>query len=98
MQGSQGSLESLSNELARLVEQFQSDVVAVHGRRHYGSSGVHWRPVIVVTADHTIRRDEDIQVSISCGKNARASLAGRAPGADIAGVLILHLLSPTITT
>src|SRR5690242_8588996 len=80
----QGSLESLSNELAKLVEQFQSGVVAVHARRHYPSSGVHWRPGLVVTADHTVRRDEDIEVTLANGETAKASLAGRDAGTDIA--------------
>ena len=72
----QSSLVSLSNELASLVEKFQSDVVAVHARAHYPSSGVHWRPGIMVTADHTIREEEDIQVTLSSGETAKAALVG----------------------
>ena len=90
----QGSLESLSNELAKLVEQFQPDVVAVHARRHYPSSGVHWRPGIIVTADHTIRREEDIHVTLPDGKTAKASLAGRDAGTDIALLKVEGLSSP----
>ena len=52
----QSSLVSLSNELAKLVEEFQPHVVAVHGRAHYPSSGVLWRPGVIVTADHTVAR------------------------------------------
>jgi S1-C subfamily serine protease len=80
----QSSLVSLSNELAKLVEEFQPHVVAVHGRAHYPSSGVHWRPGIVVTADHTLGQDEDIQITLPGGQRVDAELAGRDSGTDIA--------------
>jgi S1-C subfamily serine protease len=80
----QSSLVSLSNELAKLVEEFQPHVVAVHGRAHYPSSGVHWRPGVIVTADHTVTEDEDIQVTLPSGKRVDATLAGRDSGTDIA--------------
>jgi S1-C subfamily serine protease len=80
----QSSLVSLSHELAKLVEEFQPCVVAVHGRAHYPSSGVHWRPGIVVTADHTLSQDEDIQVTLPSGKRVSAELAGHDSGTDIA--------------
>ena len=89
----QSSLVSLSNELAKLVEEFQSHVVAVHARAHYPSSGVHWRPGIVVTADHTVGREEDIQVTLPGGKRVDATLAGRDSGTDIA-VLKVEGLGP----
>jgi len=90
----QSSLESLSNELAKLVEEFQSDVVAVHARSHYPSSGVHWRPGIIVTADHTVRREEDIRVTLPTGKTVNATLAGRDSGTDIALLKAEGLGSP----
>ena len=89
-----GSLENLSNELARLVEQYQSDVVTVHGRSRYPSSGVHWRPGIIVTADHTIQQEEDIQVTLPGGETADASLAGRDAGTDIAFLKVEGFGSP----
>ncbi len=84
----QSSMASLSNELAKLVEEFQSRVVAVHARSHYPSSGVHWRPGIVVTAEHTVRRDEDIQVTLPDGRRVEAALAGRDAGTDIAALKV----------
>ena len=81
-------LVSLSNELVKLVQQFQPHVVAVHARAHYASSGVHWRTGVIVTADHTVRRDEDIQVTLPDGKQAEASLLGRDSGTDIAALKV----------
>jgi S1-C subfamily serine protease len=80
----QSSLVSLSNDLAKLVDEFQSQVVAVHARSHYTSSGVHWRPGVVVTADHTVGREEDIQVTLASGERVEATFAGRDPGTDVA--------------
>jgi S1-C subfamily serine protease len=94
----QSSLVGLSNELAKLVEEFQSHVVAVHARAHYPSSGVHWRPGIIVTADHTIGREEDIQVTLPDGNRAHATLAGRDPGTDIAALTVEGLGSSVAMT
>ncbi len=87
----QSSLVSLSNDLAKLVQEFQSQVVAVHARSHYPSSGVHWRPGVVVTADHTMGREEDIQVTLPSGERVDATFAGRDPGTDIAVLKVAAL-------
>jgi S1-C subfamily serine protease len=80
----QNSMASLSDELVQLVELFGKRVVAVHARAHYPSSGVVWRAGVVVTADHTVRRDEEIQVTLPDGKRVAATLAGNDPGTDLA--------------
>jgi len=94
----QSTLTSFSNELAKLVEDFQPYVVAVHTGSRFPSSGVHWRPGIIVTADHTIRREEDIQVTLPDGKRADAALAGRDPGTDLAALKVEGLGSPAPQT
>jgi len=94
----QSTLASFSNEVAKLVEEFQPYVVAVHARGHYPSSGVVWRPGIIVTADHTIRREEDIQVTLPDGKRADAVLAGRDPGTDLAALKVEGLGSAAAQT
>ena len=77
-------LAALSNELAGAVEKTGKAVVAVHARPRFASSGVFWRPGIVVTAEHTIRREEEITVTLPDGTNAPATLAGADPGTDVA--------------
>jgi S1-C subfamily serine protease len=77
-------LAALSNELADAVERAGHAVVAGHARPRFSSSGVFWRPGIVVTAEHTIRREEEITVTLPDGKNVPASLAGSDPGTDLA--------------
>jgi S1-C subfamily serine protease len=77
-------LAALSNELAAAVQKAAPAVVAVHARPRFSSSGVLWRPGIVVTAEHTVRREEEITVTLPNGTNAPASLAGADPGTDLA--------------
>jgi S1-C subfamily serine protease len=79
-----GVLLSLSNDLAGAVERAGRATVAVNARQRVPSSGVHWRQGIVVTADHTIERDEDITVTLPDGRTVPATLAGRDPGTDLA--------------
>ena len=78
------ALLSLSNDLAAAVERAAPAVVAVHARRRLPSTGIHWRPGIVVTAEHTVRTTEDITVTMADGRSLPAELAGRDPGTDLA--------------
>jgi S1-C subfamily serine protease len=92
-------LSSFSNELTNLVQRISPSVVAVHARRHFPSSGVHWGADLVVTADHTIAREEDIHVTLPDGKTLDATLIGRAPGADLAALKVPGLgPSPAVNT
>ncbi len=88
------SLVSFSNELALLVEHSTAPVVGVHGRPRFNSSGVHWSPGIVVTAEHTVRQDENIFVSTGDGKRLGAEVAGRDPGTDLAVLRVADLAIP----
>src|SRR5262245_21317578 len=78
------TLLALSNDLAAAVERAARSVVAVHARPRLPSSGVHWRPGLVVTAEHTVRVEEEIRVSWPDGRSAPAALVGRDPGTDLA--------------
>jgi S1-C subfamily serine protease len=78
------ALLSFSDELAAAVERAARAVVTVKARPRIASTGVHWRPGVVVTAEHTVRVDEDITVVRPDGRTMRATLAGRDPGTDLA--------------
>ncbi len=77
-------LIALSTELAATVERAGRSAVAVNARWRNASSGVIWRKGVIVTADHTIRREEEIRVTLPDGHSAVAELAGRDPGTDLA--------------
>jgi S1-C subfamily serine protease len=81
---SANSLIELSNQLAHAVEAGEQAVVAVHGRPHVPSSGILWRTGVVVTTDHTLKRDEDLTITLADGRNLPATLAGRDGGTDLA--------------
>jgi S1-C subfamily serine protease len=78
------ALVTLSDDLAGAVERAGRSVVAVHARQRIPSSGVHWRPGVVVTADHTVKREEEITVTLPGGRSVPAQLAGRDASTDLA--------------
>jgi len=77
-------LIELSNALAQATDRAAATVVAVHAEPRGSSSGVVWRPGIIVTSEHALRRDEEIQVTLPDGRVAAAALAGRDPSTDLA--------------
>ncbi|HUA61085.1 MAG TPA: trypsin-like peptidase domain-containing protein [Verrucomicrobiae bacterium] len=77
-------LAKLSKDLAGVVEQAGRAAVAVHARPRFSSSGIFWKPGIIVTAEHAIRREEEITVTLPDGKSAPATLAGSDQSTDIA--------------
>jgi serine protease DegQ len=87
--------QALSDEFAGTVERAGRAVVAVHARRRIPASGVHWRPGIVVTADHAIQRREDIAVTLADGQTVAATLAGRDPRTDLAILRVDNASIPT---
>ena len=78
-------LVEISNALAEVTETVAARTVAVHTEPRGSASGVIWRDGIVVTAEHALRRDEDIQLTLPDGRVAlRGSLEMRprcVPGA-----------------
>jgi S1-C subfamily serine protease len=78
------ALVKLSNELAEIVRAFDSYIVSIQARRHYPSSGVRWGADLIVTASHTIEREEEVAVTFADGTAASATLIGRDPGTDLA--------------
>ncbi|MBV8728633.1 MAG: serine protease [Acidobacteriia bacterium] len=78
------SLATLSNNLAAVVERAGKSVVAVHARARFSSAGVIWGPGFIVTAEHTVRREEEITVTLPDGSDHPATLVGSDSGTDIA--------------
>jgi len=89
------ALLALSHELAESVERAGQAVVTVHARPRLPSSGVHWRQGVVVTADHTIKRDEEISVGMPDGRMVSALLAGRDASTDLAVLKLPEVAFPT---
>jgi S1-C subfamily serine protease len=77
-------LIELSDALAQATDRAATSAVAVHTEARGSSSGVIWRPGIVVTSEHALRRDEEIHVTLAGGRVVPATLAGRDPSTDLA--------------
>ncbi len=78
------SLGAISDQVADLLDGVAPRLVAVHGRPRGTSSGIIWRPGLVVTADEALEADEDISITRHDGARTSVSLVGRDPSTDIA--------------
>jgi S1-C subfamily serine protease len=75
----------LSVSFADMVSGFENSIVAVHEGGRSTSSGVLWRPGIIVTVRHFIHRTEGIKVIHRSSENAiSATLIGSDRGTDLA--------------
>lgn len=91
-------LNTLSANLAGLVESAAPSAVGIEARHRIGSSGFLWKDDIIVTTSHSIRRDEEIPVLLPNGNRASAALAGRDPDTDIAVLRVNGSPAPALTT
>jgi S1-C subfamily serine protease len=87
-------LIDLSNALARETDRAAANIVAIHTEARGSSSGVVWRPGVIVTAEHAVRRDEEIHVTLPDGRIVPASLAGRDASTDLAVLKCVEAVAP----
>jgi S1-C subfamily serine protease len=73
-----------SNNLADAVESAGNSVIAVLEGGRSGVSGTVWRQGIVVTAEHTIRGEDEVTLVLPSGQSVRATVAGCDPSTDVA--------------
>jgi S1-C subfamily serine protease len=79
------AFQELSNGIAEIIEAVSPAVVRVEGRRRFASSGVVWSGEgLIITAHHTVERDEDIQVGLIDGRVLPATVIGRDSRTDLA--------------
>jgi S1-C subfamily serine protease len=77
-------LKDFSEATAALVQAAARRVVAVNGRDWGGSSGIIVKPGVIVTAEEALEHDEEVDVILPDGREARANVAGRDPTTDVA--------------
>ena len=90
-------LSAFSDQLTATVAAVGKSAVAIHARPRFASSGVHWSPGLIVTADHTIRRDEDIKITTPAGASLAAEIVGRDAGTDLAVLRAEGLDAPVVS-
>ncbi len=88
------ALMELSNALAAATERAAIHIVAVHTGPRGSSSGVIWRAGIIVTADHALRSDEEIKVTLPDQRVVSATLVGRDATTDLAVLKCAEAASP----
>src|SRR5438477_8213006 len=91
---SSSTLSELSSQLASAVETAAKSIVAIHARRRIPSSGVIWRDGVVVSASHTVRRDDEISITLSNGESATATVAGRDAATDLVALRVIGATLP----
>ena len=88
LESGSSTLVELSSQLAAAVEKAGNSVVAIHARRRIPSSGIVWRDGVIVSASHTVRRDDEIPVTLPNGDSTVATVAGRDPATDLIALRI----------
>ena len=78
-----GVWSRLSGQIAETVVAVQDSIVTVYGGGRSTSSGVVWRPGVIVTVRHGLRRSEGLRVAHQ-GEPFQATLAGTDAGTDLA--------------
>jgi S1-C subfamily serine protease len=83
MSNENNPLTALSDAMVAAVEKAGAATVMVNARRRLPASGIAFTADQILTADHVVERDEDIQVVLPDGSQLAASVAGRDPGSDL---------------
>lgn len=88
-------LTELSDALASAVETAGRSVVRVKGRRRLGASGIVWRDDgTIVTANHVVKRNNGVRVTLPDGETQEATVVGRDASTDLA---VLRVEGGTLT-
>jgi len=88
------TLTEFSQALSTAVEKAGASTILVDARKRYPASGIAYTEDLVLTADHVVTREENIQVVLPDGKSLAATIAGRDPGSDLA---VLRLAEKALT-
>lgn len=86
-------MEKLGIELSKIVEQASRSIVLVEGRR-LPSSGIVWQKNLVISADHSLPRTEELHIKTSTSETIVGIVIGRDPSLDIAMIKLEADLPP----
>lgn len=88
-QAQPSALSQFSDQLASVVEKAARSIVTVAARPRQTATGILWRTeneTIILTADHVIEREDDINVTLPDKREVKAQLIGRDPSTDLAAL------------
>jgi S1-C subfamily serine protease len=92
----QSALSALSNDLAAAVERIAPSVVYVDASARRDASGLALDDHTVVTVDHVLDRDEDIELILAGDARCSAEVIGRDPTTDLAFLRTSASLTPAL--
>ncbi len=76
---------TFSDAMADAAERAGASTVRVEARRRMAATGIVWRADgVIVTANHVVRKDDNIHIGLADGSTVPAALVGRDPSTDIA--------------
>ena len=78
--------DAVSEHTGTLAEQTGKAVVAVAAGHRVAASGVHWKPGVIVTASHLVRRAAEVNIILPDGNTVNGTVAGRDSTTDLAAV------------
>jgi S1-C subfamily serine protease len=78
------ALVELSEAIASVVADARKSTATVFGRRRLPASGIVWSDNLIVTANHVVEQEENIEVSLDGETRKAATVVGRDPAGDIA--------------
>jgi S1-C subfamily serine protease len=90
-------LGGLSDGLADAVERVAAGLVTVLGRPRQAATGLIIAPGLVLTADHVLEREDELQVVTGDGRELAAQFAGRDPSTDLAILKVNELGGTPVT-
>src|SRR3984893_16394872 len=89
------TLKDLSNDIEALVEKASKSVVRVDARRGRAGTGIVWDTGLVLTANHVVEQEDEIQVVVD-DKSTKATLVGRDPATALALLKFEGLSAPAM--
>jgi S1-C subfamily serine protease len=89
-------LSGISQALVDLVNRSAQGVVAVKAAAYRVVSGVLLQDGLIAVADHTLRREDQVPICESGGKEITATILGRDPSVDLAILKAERLNNPPL--
>lgn len=89
------TLKDLSDDIATLVETASKSIVQVDARRGRAGTGIVWDTGLVLTANHVVEQEQDIEVVVGDARS-KATLVGRDPATDVALLKVDGLSAPAL--
>jgi S1-C subfamily serine protease len=76
-------LIAFSEKSAEIVANVGNSLVAIN-RQRFSCSGIYWRDGLIVTSEESLKRTEEITITLPNGEITPVTLLGRDPSTDIA--------------